>query len=128
MTEATVLTDYQTTIDRYLDCWNTTDTDERRRLVDAVFGAEARYVDPMADVHGTEELVGLFTGFHAMFPGHSFRQKGGVDSHHGIARWGWEMLNPDGEPTLDGIDAAMIDADGRITYLVGFFGYELPSA
>jgi len=128
MSETAVLPDYQPTIERYLGCWNTTDVDDRRRLTGDTFTAEARYVDPMADVHGTDELVALFTGFHEMFAGHSFRHKGGIDAHHGIVRWGWEMVNGDGEVALDGIDVAMVDDDGRISYLVGFFGYAMPDA
>jgi hypothetical protein len=37
------------------------------------------------------------------------------------------MVDPDGNVVLDGIDVAMI-AEGRISYLVGFFGARLPGA
>lgn len=117
----------QPIVDAYFDCWNTTDPDERRSKVEATWTPEARNVDPVVDATGHDALLAMFAGFHETYSGHSFRQRGGIDEHHDIARWGWEMVNPDGEVVLDGIDAAMIN-DGRIGYLVGFFGYDLPAA
>lgn len=119
-------TDLQSIIDGYFACWNATDAAVRCAAVERHWAPEARSVDPMADVHGHEELTAMFAGFHETYASHSFRQRGGVDEHHDIVRWGWEMLNPDGEVVLDGIDAAMV-ADGKISYLVGFFGYDLPT-
>ncbi len=115
------------TIDGYFSCWNTVDAAERRRLVEAIWTAEARNVDPVLDATGHDGLTAMFAGFHDTYAGHSFRPLGGAEEHHGIARWGWEMIDPDGNVVLDGIDVAMI-ADGRISYLVGFFGADLPAA
>jgi SnoaL-like domain len=116
--------DLQTIIDGYFTCWNTTDNSARLAAVEATWTAEARSVDPLADVTGHAELTGMFAGFHELYVGHSFRQRGGVDEHHDIARWGWEMIDSNGTVVLDGIDVAMI-TEGRIAYLVGFFGSDL---
>jgi hypothetical protein len=117
-------TDLQTVIDGYFTCWNTTDADARLAAVEATWAPEARSVDPMADVTGHAELTGMFAGFHDLYAGHSFRQRGGVDEHHGIARWGWEMVDPTGTVVLDGIDVAMV-TDRKIAYLVGFFDSDM---
>ena len=68
----------------------------------------------------------MFCGFHELYPRHTFRQAGGSDRHHQLLRWGWEMLAPDGTRVLDGLDVALVGDDGRIGYLVGFFGRDLP--
>jgi hypothetical protein len=115
------------TIDGYFACWNTTDAAERRRLVEATWAPEARNVDPVLDATGHDALTDMFAGFHDTYAGHSFRPLGTADEHHGLARWGWEMVDPDGNVVLDGIDVAMV-SDGRIAYLVGFFGSRLPDA
>lgn len=128
VTSTTRITDnnLRPVIDGYFACWNTTDAEARRAAVEATWAPEARSVDPVADVTGHVELMRMFAGFHELYAGHSFRQRGGIDEHHGIVRWGWEMIGPDGTVALDGIDVAMV-TDGRIGYLVGFFGAALPA-
>ena len=112
----------------YFNCWNTTDPHERRRAVEQVWTPDARTVDPIADATGHDALTAMFAEFHDTYVGNSFRQSGGVDTHHNLARWGWEMVGPDGAVALNGIDCALLADDGRISYLAGFFGIDLPAA
>ena len=35
-------------IARYLDCWNETDPDARRKLIDGSLDGRRRYIDPLA--------------------------------------------------------------------------------
>ncbi len=118
----------QPTIDGYFSCWNTTDAEQRSATVRRVWGPEARLVDPLVDVNGHDAIVATMSQFHETYAGHSFRQAGGVDVHHGIARWGWEMLDAAGTVVLDGLDVALVADDGTIGYCVGFFGQSLPDA
>ena len=111
----------------YFNCWNTTDAVARQHAIAAVWAPDARSVDPIADVTGHEELAAMFAGFHDTYPGHSFRAVGDTDTHHNLARWGWEMVAPDGTTALNGIDCALLDSNGRIIYLAGFFGIDLPT-
>lgn len=121
-------TTHEATIDGYFRCWNTSDPDERAALVERVYAPDAHLVDPLVDVQGHEALVELFGGFHVTYAGHSFRRCGGIDGHHDLVRWGWEMIDADGTTVLDGIDAALIGEDGRINFVAGFFGADLPTA
>ena len=113
--------------DAYIACWNTTDPAERRRLVEQVWAADARNSDPMFEVQGHDQLCEMFAAFHTNYAGHSFRRTGGVDRHHQLLRWGWEMVDPDGNLVLDGMDAALLDESGRLSYVAGFFGLALPA-
>ena len=112
----------------YFTCWNTTDRAQRAEAIEAVWAVGARSVDPLTDVTGHDQLDAMFTGFHELYPGHTFRQVGGADRHHQLLRWGWELLAADSSRVLDGLDIARIDDDGRISNLAGFFGRDLPEA
>jgi hypothetical protein len=118
--------DHRPMIAAYFECWNTTDTTDRRSLVERTYTPDGHLVDPLVDVTGHDQLVELFANFHVTYAGHSFRQRGGVDAHHDLVRWEWEMVDDGGNVVLDGLDVALV-ADGRISYVAGFFGAALPA-
>ncbi|MGB0113349.1 MAG: nuclear transport factor 2 family protein [Ilumatobacteraceae bacterium] len=126
-TDTLTSTDHRAVVDGYFDCWNTTDPAERVAAVQRVYTPEAHLVDPLVDVIGHDALVELFANFHVTYAGHSFRRSGGIDAHHNLVRWGWEMVDADGNVVLDGIDAALLADDGRISFVAGFFGAALPA-
>jgi hypothetical protein len=56
-----------------------------------------------------------------MFPGHEFRLLDGVDGHHDIARFRWELVPAGGDKSVAiGLDIAVIDDDGRLRGIYGF--------
>jgi SnoaL-like protein len=116
----TTTTPTATLVQRYLAAWNATDPAERRAAVEAVFAPNARYVDPLADVTGTDALDALIAGAQEQFPGMRFTPVGEIDAHHDVCRFQWG-LGPEGaEPLVIGFDVAMVGADGRITGVAGF--------
>jgi hypothetical protein len=127
MSETTKTSDLQSVLDGYFECWNATGDTARSDAIRRTWASDAQSSDPVAEVTGHDQLADMFAGFHATYPGSSFRQNGGVDAHHNLVRWGWEMIDADGVVALDGIDVAVIH-DGRIVHLAGFFGYDLPAA
>lgn len=114
------------TVDGYLACWNTTDATECAELVARWWAPDAHMTDPLVDVSGHDALVAVFAAFHEQYPGCSFRRTGACDAHHDVARWGWEMVDRSGTVVLDGLDAALVGDDGRLRYVVGFFGAAIP--
>jgi hypothetical protein len=123
----TTTTPTATLVQRYLAAWNATDPVERRAAIEAVFAPEARYVDPLADVTGTDALDALIAGAQEQFPGMRFTPVGEVDAHHDVCRFQWG-LGPEGaEPLVIGFDVAMVGADGRITGVAGFLD-KVPAA
>ncbi|MBN1094397.1 nuclear transport factor 2 family protein [Blastococcus sp. TML/M2B] len=106
--------------DRYLAAWNETDPAARRAIVAEVFSADVRYTDPLADVRGTEALAATIGAVQQQFPGFVFRLLGPVDPHHDQLRFTWE-LGPEGaEAPVVGSDVAVLDAEGRISAVLGF--------
>ncbi len=107
-------------ITRYLECWNETDATTRRKLVDDVWAADARYVDPMAEAEGRDAIDATIAAVQAQFPGFVFTLAGPVDAHHRQARFTWG-LGPEGaEPLVVGFDVAVTDEEGRISAVLGF--------
>jgi hypothetical protein len=45
-----------------------------------------------------------------------------VDSHHGVIRFDWEILDANGDLALSGADVAPLDDDGRLLDVRGFLG------
>ena len=109
-------------IERYLEAWNETDADARRAAVADVYADGAQYVDPLADVTGHDQISELIGAVQQQVPGHVFRlADGGVDAHHNIARFSWELVPATGGESLAvGFDVAVLEEDGRIVSVLGF--------
>ncbi len=115
------MSDFDLVVRRYLAAWNETDPAARRTLIDDVFAADVRYVDPVAAVHGRDQLDGLIGAVHEQFPGFVFTGAGPVDAHHDQGRFAWE-LGPAGEPEapIAGFDVAVTDGGDRLRTVLGF--------
>jgi hypothetical protein len=115
MSEATDL------VSRYLAVWNESDPDARRAAIEDVWADDGRYVDPLTEVEGHDEISALVDAVQQQMPGHVFRLLGGVDAHHDVARFSWELVpGGGGESIAEGFDVAVTDDDGRIRSVVGF--------
>lgn len=120
------MTDITETVDAYLAMWNEPDRDRRAGHIARAWTADARYADPLLEADGHDALSVMVDGVHARFPGHRFRRASGIDRHHDVARFGWELVAPDGTVAVAGIDVADLDTTGRLRRVAGFFG-ELPT-
>ena len=107
-------------IERYIACWNQTDPELRRKLIDEVWAQDASYTDPLGEAVGREAIDATIAAVQEQFPGFSFTLLGPVDSHHHQARFTWG-LGPDGaEPMVVGFDVAVAGDDGRLATVLGF--------
>jgi hypothetical protein len=106
---------------RYLAVWNETDPDARLAAVQALFADDGRYVDPLAEVSGHAEIAALVGAVQEQLPGCVFRLLDGVDAHHDVARFWWELVPGEGGASIaEGFDVATAGADGRLRSVVGF--------
>jgi SnoaL-like domain len=115
------MTDVTTIADTYLASWNETDASKRAELIAQAWAADGRYVDPQADVEGHDAFAELVAAVQERFPGYRFRRTGDADVHHDQARFGWELVAPDGAVALSGLDVAELAGDGRLRRVTGFF-------
>ncbi|MFI7005962.1 nuclear transport factor 2 family protein [Streptomyces sp. NPDC050145] len=112
---------HEAAADRYFEAWNARGAEARAKAVAAAWTEDGSYTDPLADVAGHEGVAAVIGAAHEQFPGFFFRPLGAVDGHHGIARFGWELVSEaDGSAPVAGFDVVVLDEDGRIRSVHGF--------
>ncbi|MGW6788616.1 nuclear transport factor 2 family protein [Streptomyces chartreusis] len=110
-----------TAVARYFEAWNATGPEELTNAVAATWTEDGTYTDPLADVRGHAQLAAVISAAHEQFPGFAFRLTGSVDGHHDTARFSWELVSEaDGAAPVAGSDVITLDAEGRITSVLGF--------
>lgn len=115
-------------IDLYIDMWNEEDAERRAELIAAAWSDDASYVDPLLEAEGHAGLSDMVATVHGHYPGHRFRRRSDVDVHHDRVRFAWDLVNPDGEVFVAGIDVGEVAGDGRLRRITGFFGELAPVA
>ena len=123
--EETTMSDLETTIDTYLEAYGEADPARRAELTARSWSEEGRLSDPPMEARGHDDLDAMFAAVQTQFPGHTFRRTSAVDAHHGVARYGWDLVGPDGTVAVAGMDVAVPGDDGRLVRVAGFFG-DLP--
>ncbi|MET9827741.1 nuclear transport factor 2 family protein [Streptomyces sp. NPDC006385] len=112
---------YEIAVARYFEAWNAREPQERARAVATAWAPEGGYTDPLAEVRGHEGIVAVVAAAQAKFPGFAFRLTGSVDGHHDTARFSWELVSEADEAApVAGSDVITLDAEGRITSVLGF--------
>jgi hypothetical protein len=114
--------DHTATVDAYLAMLNETDPRRRASLAAQAWTEDGAYVDPLLEATGHEALSDMAAGVHAQFPGQRFSRTTGIDAHHGLVRFGWELADGEGTVTVAGIDVGIVAPDGRLSHIAGFFG------
>ena len=106
-------------VEQYLATWNAAGA-EREALLAEHWSPEVTYVDPLADVSGSDAVGAMIDAVQAQFPGFVFSQASDADAHHRQLRFTWG-LGPEGaEPVVIGFDVVVLDEDGRILDVRGF--------
>jgi SnoaL-like domain len=120
------MSDFTQLAEQYVATWNETEPAARRALIDELWSADGRYIDPLAEVAGRDQIDAVIAAAQTQFAGMRFRLAGPVDAHHDQARFNWE-LGPDGtEALVVGFDVAQRDADGHLALVLGFLD-KMPS-
>jgi hypothetical protein len=114
------------TVDTYLAMWNETEPARRARLIQQAWAGDGRYVDPAQEARGHAAISEMVAGVQTRYPGHRIRRASGVDVHHDLVRFAWDLVTPQGPVVAAGIDVGTLDPDGRLRLIAGFFG-EVPA-
>ncbi|WP_395449648.1 hypothetical protein ACHMW7_07400 [Aminobacter sp. UC22_36] len=110
-------------VDTYCAAWSAESAEQRRALLLSVWSEGATYTDPTVHAEGAEELLAHIAGIQGKHPGARILRTSDVDVHHGVARFAWRFVMPDGSSPREGLDIAFVDPDQkRITRIIGFFG------
>ena len=128
MTQSDAVTGIEKVADRYIAVWNESDAESRCQEVAALWTEDGTYTDPLAAVEGHEAIAAVIIGVREQFPGLVFRLLGDIDSHHDVARFGWELVpEGGGESAVVGFDVAVVADDGRLRHVYGFLD-KVPTA
>jgi hypothetical protein len=109
-------------IDDWLAAYGEPDPARRSEAVERLWAQDAQLIDPPLSARGHAQIVAQADQLLAQFPQHRFRRSSGIDAHHGLARYAWQLLSPTGQVVLEGCDFAQIDTAGRLLQVAGFFG------
>ena len=116
------MNDIHRLIDEHLAAYADPDRQRRSAAVRRLWVEDAQLIDPPLAARGHAQIIEQAEQLQAQFPGHRLRRSSGIDLHHGVARYGWQLLAPGGAVVLEGIDFAQFDGDGRLARVTGFFG------
>ena len=116
------MSDIQRLIDDHLAAYTDPDRQRRGAAVPRLWAEDAQLIDPPLAARGHAQIIDQAEQLLAQFPGHRFRRSSGIDLHHGVARYGWQLLAPGGQVVIEGIDFAQFDGQGRLAQVSGFFG------
>jgi hypothetical protein len=119
------MSDLITTIDTYLEAYCEPDAARRDELVARAWAENGELLDPPLDGSGRAAISGLADVVNTHYPAHTFRRTSGIDAHHDVARYAWELVGPDGAVAVTGVDTVEINDHGQLVRVVGFFG-DLP--
>ncbi len=113
----------ENTIDTYCAAWSERDPDDRLGLLGKVVAEDVRYTDPQTDVHGRAALADYISGVLAKQVGAKIVRTSAIDSHHGMARFAWQLVKADGTALPEGLDVVRFDGEtGKLRTILGFFG------
>ena len=107
-------TTYVPVVDRYIAALNETDAEARRELTRQAWTEDGGYFH--------DELVSVPVLAHEQFPGQRFVRTSGIDAHHGLVRFEWELAAEDGTVTVAGLDVGIVADYGRLIRIAAFFG------
>ena len=114
-------------IDDYITVWNTIDNDKKRKILARIWSPQGQYIDPRANLIGSNELLNHISNIQSGRPGTTIARTSEIDIHHNLARFHWHLIAADQTIMLEGIDVVYFDLDSQtIIKIIGFFGHLSP--
>jgi hypothetical protein len=116
------MTDFAALIDAHLMAYADPDANRRATVMQRIWATGGQLIDPPLAATGHVQISQQADLLLAQFPGHHFVRSSGIDAHHGVARYAWQLVGPAGTVAIEGVDIAQLDAEGRLAQVTGFFG------
>lgn len=89
-----------------------------RLHLDRALAPIVEFIDPSVESHGIDEFEANVHDVQARIPGAQHSRTSGVDSHHRLHRYTWEIVQ-NGELLLPGFDVTEVDGHGMVTRVLG---------
>ncbi len=107
--------------DHMLAAWNESNPARVRSHLEKALTADVQFIDPSVETNGIDEFEANVHDVQARIPGAQYSWTSGIDGHHRLYRYSWE-ISRGGEVVLTGFDVAELDEDGKVARVLGFFG------
>ena len=108
-------------LERMLEAWNERDPAKIRPHLDDALADDVIFIDPTHSIVGLDDFEAMVREFRGQFPNAICSRASGIDSHHDLHRYNWE-IHQDGELLVPGFDVAQLNARGQVCRVEGFFG------
>ncbi|OWK97629.1 hypothetical protein AP75_10420 [Kaistella haifensis DSM 19056] len=108
-------------VKNYIDAWSTTNTDERRQLIEEVYSTSAKFYanepgDEAVEHHGLEKIYGNITQVNErlVVGNRLITELTSYSENNDTLRVTWQMKTPDGNIALKGMNFLQLDNSKKI--------------
>jgi hypothetical protein len=110
-------------IDDYFAAWNEPRSEDRLALLEHSVTADVELIHPTwGRSRGIEALMEHIEGYTAALPDTRIVLSSGLDAHNDVIRYGWEIIDHDGQRMMEGVDVVELADDGRLRRVILFHG------
>ena len=113
--------EYPESLDHMMAAWNEREPAQVRGHLERALSPDVVFIDPSIVTRGIDEFEANVHEVHSRLPEAEYGRSSGVDLHHDVARYAWEIRRA-GELLMPGFDVAELDREGRVLRVIGFFG------
>ena len=103
----------------YVEAWSAISDQDRRSILETVLETEIAYRVPRIEGAGHVIVIEDMNAFQEKFPGGRFALRS-VSEHHDVALMEWQLILPDGTPSVLGHDAIRVAPGGKIGQIITF--------
>jgi len=110
------------TIDAWLDAWSTADAIARNSALARIADPAVRFRDRFSAIDGMDDLHVHLDAAQRFMPGLRMQRTDDVRHCQGVALADWIARSADGQERARGTNVFVLNADGRIESVTGFWG------
>jgi uncharacterized protein YndB with AHSA1/START domain len=108
-------------VDQWFAAWNEGDAGVRERLLAAITASGVRFGDKYTCLEGADEINSHLTAARRFMPGIRLERRGAIRHCQWHLLADWVAVSGDGEERGRGTNLFVLDTDGRITAVTGFW-------
>ncbi len=108
-------------LQNYFKMWNEIDPNLMRAYLDKAVALDCIWIDPQNSHIGRNGLEKNVRHFRSNFPDATLDICSNVDSHHRLYRYDWKIKTGD-KLLIEGFDVTVLNEEGMIERVCGFFG------
>jgi uncharacterized protein YndB with AHSA1/START domain len=111
----------EATVDRWFGAWSDPEPSTRNATLDAALATDIRVADKFSCLAGEADVKPHLAAVHQFMPGMRLERRGGIRHCQSRVLADWVALGNDGAERGRGTNLFVLDADGRIAEVVGFW-------